>query len=120
MKYLIMITMNPAAFDGLAQQERDGIMEAMGPFMEKITATGELLGSQALADPRESSVVKVRDGVPVVTDGPYTESKEYLAGYYLVEVESKERAVEIAGMVPDAHVNAMEIRPVIFSSGIDL
>jgi hypothetical protein len=117
MKYMIMITMNPDAWNAISEDERNEVMAAMDPFMGKLTETGELIGSQALAEPSESTVVRVRDGAPVVTDGPYAESKEYLAGYYLVDCESKERAIEIAGMVPDAYINAMEIRPVLFSTG---
>jgi hypothetical protein len=120
MKYMIMITMNPDAWNAISEDERTDLMASFDPFLQKLTESGELIGTQALGEPSESTVVRVRDGVPVVTDGPYAESKEYLAGYYLVECETKERAIEIAAMVPDAHVNAMEIRPVIFSTGTNL
>ncbi|WP_410658284.1 YciI family protein [Amycolatopsis sp. lyj-112] len=119
MKYMIMITMNPAAWDAVGEDERNEVMARIDPFMQKLTESGELLGTQALGEPKESTVVRVRDGVPVVTDGPFAESKEFLAGYYLVECDSKERAIEIAGLVPDAHINAMEVRPVVFSSGVE-
>ncbi|OXM43972.1 YciI family protein [Amycolatopsis alba] len=119
MKYMIMITMNPAAWDALPEEERNEVVARIDPFMKKLTESGELLGTQALGEPKESTVVRVRDGVPVVTDGPFAESKEYLAGFYLVECDSKERAIEIAGQVPDAHINAMEVRPVVYSSGDD-
>ncbi|RSN22206.1 hypothetical protein DL990_37490 [Amycolatopsis sp. WAC 01416] len=117
MKYMIMITMNPTAWDALPEEERNEVVARIDPFMKELTESGELLGTQALGEPKESTVVRVRDGVPVVTDGPFAESKEYLAGFYLVECDSKERAIEIAGQIPDAHINAMEIRPVVFSSG---
>jgi hypothetical protein len=63
----------------------------------------------------------VRDGQPVVTDGPYAEAKEYMAGFYLVDVESRERAYELAAKIPDAAVEglAVEVRPVMFSAGAD-
>ena len=89
----------------------------MGRFVEYLKSTGELVLTQALAEPAESAVVRVRDGRPVVTDGPYVEAKEFLAGYYVVDVESRERALELAAMVPDAAVNAMEVRPIVFSAG---
>ncbi len=120
MKYMIMITMNPEAWNAIPQAEREEVMSSIDPLMKSLTESGELIGTQALADPSESVVVRVRDGVPVVSDGPYAESKEYLGGYYLVETETKERAIEIAGMIPDAHINAMEVRPVVFSSGTNL
>ena len=67
----------------------------MGEFdalSESCTASGELVGGAALADPPNSRTVRVRDGVPAVTDGPFAEAKEQLAGYYVVDCESIERA----------------------------
>lgn len=81
-----------------------------------------MISTQALADPSNSAVVRVRDGAPVVTDGPYLEAKEYLGGYYLIDVESRERALELAAMIPDAHVEGLgiEVRPVMFSAGQEM
>jgi hypothetical protein len=79
-----------------------------------------MVRTDALGDPSQSATVRVRDGVPVVTDGPYVEAKEFLAGYYLVDCESKERAIELAAMIPDAAFNAMEVRPVMFTGGEDV
>jgi len=65
-------------------------------------------------------VVRTQNGVPAVTDGPYLEGKEFLAGYYVVECETKERALEVAAMIPDARVEGLgiEVRPVMFSDGM--
>jgi hypothetical protein len=117
MKYMILITLNPEAMAALPDADRDELMAKYDPFLASLTESGELIGSQALAGPEETTVVRVQNGVPVQTDGPYLESKEFLAGYYLVDVASKERALEIAASVPDAHINAMEVRPVIHSTG---
>ena len=78
-----------------------------------------MITTQALADPSQSAVVRVRDGQPVVTDGPYLEAKEHLGGFYLIDCESKERAIELAAMLPDARIEGMgiEVRPVMFSDG---
>ena len=61
----------------------------------------------------------VRDGVPVITDGPYLEAKEFLGGYYLVDVASRDRALELAALIPDARFDGLgiEVRQVIFSGG---
>lgn len=71
--------------------------EAMMAIHRELTASGELVGAEGLAGPEAAKVV-THDGVgaPVVTDGPFAESKEFLAGYWLVDVESEERAIEIA------------------------
>lgn len=115
MKYLILIHLNPTAFEALPEAERTEIMNAMPGFLDSLRATGELLNTAALGQPSESSVVRRVDGAPAVTDGPYAESKEFMAGYYFIDCETKERALEIASSIPDAHVNSMEVRPVIFS-----
>jgi hypothetical protein len=119
MKFLLIMHVNPMIWEALTEEERNEVMNGHGAFMETIRASGELLGSTALADPSASAVVRVRDGVPAVTDGPYLESKEYLGGYYLVECENRARAHELAAMIPDARVEGLgiEVRPVVFSAG---
>jgi hypothetical protein len=112
-KYLVSIFLNPANMAALTEAERDGITDGVGRFVDHLKSTGELVGSYALGAPEESAVVRVRGGVPAVTDGPFLESKEFLAGYYVVDVESRARALEIAGLVPDATLNAMEVRPIV-------
>ncbi|GHF00879.1 hypothetical protein GCM10017786_37190 [Amycolatopsis deserti] len=122
MKYLLIMHVNPAVWESLTEEERTAIMSGHGPFMDAIRESGELISTQALADPSNSAVVRVRDGAPVVTDGPYLEAKEYLGGYYLVDVESRERALELAAMIPDARVEGLgiEVRPVMFSAGQEM
>ena len=117
MKYMILIQLNPAAMEAMPEAEREAVMRGHDEFQRITRESGEFVSTHALADPAESAVVRVRNGVPAVTDGPYVEAKEYLAGFYLVDCASKERALELAAMIPDAHVNAMEVRPVIFSLG---
>jgi hypothetical protein len=78
-----------------------------------------MITTQALADPSQSVVVRVHGGRPAVTDGPYLEAKEYLCGFYLIDCDSKERAIELAAMIPDATVDGMgvEVRQVMYSNG---
>lgn len=122
MKYLLIMHMNPQVWDGLTEEQRNEVMNGHEGFMKAIQESGEMISTQALADPANSAVVRVRGGVPVVTDGPYLEAKEYLAGYYLVDCESRERAIELAAMIPDAGVDGMgiEVRPVMFSGGTEM
>ena len=120
MKYLLMITMNPAVLDTLTEQERTAIFEAHEAFQAPLRETGELVGSATLADPSNSTTVKVRDGVPVVTDGPYLESKEFLAGFYVVDCETIDRASELAALIPDAALTGIEVRPVMGTSGLEM
>jgi hypothetical protein len=119
MKFMLIMHVNPMIWEALTEEERNEVMNGQGEFMETIRASGELLGTTALADPSASAVVRVRNGVPAVTDGPYLEAKEYLGGYYLVECENRERALELAALIPDARVEGLgiEVRPVVFAAG---
>ncbi|MET8654044.1 MULTISPECIES: YciI family protein [Nocardia] len=118
MKFMLIMHMNPLIWDALTDAERQEVMSGHGAFMDTIEKSGEMLGTAALADISDSVVVGVRNGVRTVTDGPYLEAKEYLGGYYLVDCESRERALELAAMIPDAAVEGLgiEVRQVVFSS----
>ncbi|MFF9645676.1 YciI family protein [Kitasatospora aureofaciens] len=120
MKYLIMMYPNAEVLDALSEEERNAVFQGHGGFMEKIKETGEFVGTLALAGTDQSSVVRVRGGVPAVTDGPYAEAKEYVGGVYIIEVKDQERAHEIAAMIPDAAVEGLgiEVRPIVFSDGL--
>jgi hypothetical protein len=119
MKFLLLMHMNPAVWEALTDDERNEVMTGHGAFMDTVTTSGEMILTQALADPSQSAVVRVRDGERLVTDGPYLEAKEYLGGYYLVDVENRERALELAAMIPDAKVPGLgiEVRPIMFDNG---
>ncbi|KAA9159757.1 hypothetical protein FPZ12_019190 [Amycolatopsis acidicola] len=122
MKYLLIMHMNPKIWDALTEEERNAVMQGHEPFIAEIRESGEMISTEALGDPSTSAVVRVIDGAPVVTDGPFLETKEYLAGYYLVDCETRERALELAAMIPDAAVPGMgiEVRPVMFSAGMEM
>src|SRR5438034_1129963 len=101
---------------------------AMGAIHAELTASGELVGAEGLSGPEAAKIV-THDGVgaPVVTDGPFPESKEFLAGYWLVDVESEQRAIEIAartsaapgpGGTPTAR--EIQVRPVMDASAMEM
>ena len=119
MKYLLIIHNNPA-LTALTADELQAVQDAHEPFQATLRETGELVGFAALAVPVLSRVVRVADGVPAVTDGPYVEAKEYLAGYYVVDAETPERAAEIAAMLPDARYGGVEVRPVMAAGGLEM
>ncbi|OZM82607.1 YciI family protein [Pseudonocardia sp. MH-G8] len=120
MKYLLIIQMNPATWESLSEEERTAIAEGQSGFMDTITATGELVGTHALADPSQSAVVQGRPGAFTVTDGPFAEAKEYMGGFYVVDCENVERAHELAAMIPGTDRLPIEVRPVIFTAGYGL
>ena len=119
MKFLINLHINPAVLDALTDEEKAAIGDGHAAFIEALKRSGELITTQALADPSQAAVVTVRDGRPVVTDGPFLEAKEYLGGFYLIDCESKERAIELAARIPDSAIEGLgvEVRQVMFADG---
>ncbi|MCA1648029.1 MAG: YciI family protein [Chloroflexi bacterium] len=100
MKYMIMMFGDAATM--MEQQSREWIAEMM-QFMhtlnDDLTRAGELVDAQGLTDGSRAKTVRFMDGIPVVTDGPFAESKESIIGYWIVDVESEARALEIAARV---------------------
>ena len=121
MKYVALVYNNPGAFEALSQSERDELMSEADAFLKEFSESGELLGGgEALADPSTGKTVRVRNGVPAVTDGPFAEAKEQLAGYYVLDCESLERAAEIVAHDPAARFWAVEVRPIMDTAGTEM
>ncbi|MCG5213506.1 YciI family protein [Streptosporangium sp. KLBMP 9127] len=117
MKYMLLIHNRPGYVGELPDAERDALMADVDTIMRELTKSGELVRGEALADPSETRTVRVRNGATAITDGPFTEAKEHFAGHIVVDVDSLERATEIAARWPDAKYAAMEVRAVIHESG---
>lgn len=113
MKYMLMIYANQQTWDSFPADEWPKAIAAQDTFNREFFDTGELLGAFGLADAVNARTVRVRDGAPAVTDGPYLETKEYLASYYLLDVADDARALEIAARLPWASMGAVELWPVM-------
>ena len=77
-----------------------------------IRASGHCIASEALQPVRTATTVRVRDGKVAVTDGPFAETKEQLAGFYLIDANDLNEAVQVASKIPPARVGSIEVRPV--------
>ncbi len=120
MKYLIIMQVDPAVLEQLTEEQQHQIGAGHGAFIAAVKESGEFIATQALADPSRSKVVRSSGssgGQPEVTDGPFVESKEFMGGFYLLDVEDEARAVELARQIPDAAIPglALELRPVMFA-----
>lgn len=117
MQYLILMQVDPSVLEQLTEEQQRQIGEGHQAFMRLTKETGEFIATQALADPSQSRVVRAGSSGPEVTDGPFVEAKEFMGGFYLLDVENEERIVELARQIPDASIPglALEIRPVMFS-----
>ena len=123
MKYLLMIYVNPesrAIWEALPESEQAVGVAAHAALLEELAASGELIVSEALADQSMAKRVSIREGRRISSDGPFGEVKELLAGFYLVECESLERAVEVAEKLPEASVGEIEVRPVMELGGSEM
>ena len=107
MRYLISIYGNDEKWAGNVD---DSIIAATDAHNRSLFESGELLGAFGVADQATAKQVRVVDGAPVVTDGPYIETKEYLGSIYLVDVEDEARALEIAAGMPSATFTEIEVR----------
>jgi hypothetical protein len=120
MKYMILIHSNPQSlelWETLTDQQRRDFGKAHMKLSEELAESGELVVSEGLADPEKARWVSARDGETIVSDGPFAEVKEHLAGFLLIECESFERAIEWASKVPDALLREVEVRPILDMSG---
>jgi hypothetical protein len=123
MKYMILIHGNPRsreAWLSFTDGEQAAGLEAYSALTEELVASGEMVVSEALADPSAGVRLPARENSLVRTDGPFAETKEHLAGFYLVECDGRQRAIEIAGRIPEAEFGLVEVRPVLTLSGPDV
>jgi hypothetical protein len=122
-KYMILISHNPASqqvWESFTAAQRAEGWKYYASLTEDLNASGEMIVSEALADPSLAKRIRVAEGQVMTTDGPFAEAKEHLAGFFLVDCESMDRAVEIAGRVPEAIFGLVEVRPVLQLGGADM
>ncbi|WP_202890993.1 YciI family protein [Kribbella shirazensis] len=119
-KYMLLIYSNAESWAGLSAEQRDGLTRAHENLTRELTEQGLLVSAAGLADPITTRTVQVRDDTATTTDGPYAEAKEHLAGFYLVECDDIDQAIGYAARMPDAEYVAVEVRPVMDTSGLEM
>jgi hypothetical protein len=115
-KYLLLVCWDAEKMDGQTEPDpgapREDEDEDEGfPWLDDLQARGVWLTGDQLAPPRRARSVRVRGGKRMVTDGPFTETKEAIGGFDLIECGSLEEAVEIASRHPAAEIGTIEVRP---------
>jgi hypothetical protein len=113
MQYLLLIYFDPAIYAAMSPAESQAAIDAYWQLDAEAKAAGVWLGSNALHGHELSTTLYVRDGEPIVSDGPFAESKEVLGGYYHVEVPGLREARFWAAKIPDASRGVIEIRPIV-------
>ena len=120
MKYMLLIYDNAQSRATFLGEQGEELMAEIDAIMQEVTESGELVGGDALADPSNTKTIRLVDGVPAITDGPFAEAKEHLGGYLIVDCESVERAAEIARRWPSARFTPLEVRPLMDTSGAEM
>ena len=105
MKYLCLVYLDEKRLDELPDED-------CVAFDDTIRKSGHCLGSEALQSVQTASTVRVRNGKVSVIDGPFAETKEQLAGFYLIEAADLDEAIELASRIPPAQVGSIEVRPI--------
>jgi hypothetical protein len=112
MRYLCLIYDDEAAMSQMPKEEGDAFMGEYFAFTEGIRQSGQYVAGEALHPVSTATTVRIRNGKLSTTDGPFAETKEQLAGFYMVEARDLDEAVRIASEIPPARVGSIEVRPV--------
>lgn len=116
MKYMLLIYFNEQA--GLSETERQECYAESMQLAHQIHASGQYLGANPLQPTSMATSIRVRDGKRLVTDGPFAETREQLGGYFLIEANNLDEAIDIAARIPMARKGTVEVRPVIDIPGL--
>jgi hypothetical protein len=112
MQYLTLIHIDPGLLAELPDAEYNRLMRGCFEKADALQQEGCLHGSQQLENPDSARTLRVRDGISRVTDGPFAETREFLAGFNLIEADSMDTAMAIAREFPWARFGSIEVRPV--------
>jgi len=112
MKYLCLIYDDEKMWPSMPKAEAETMMGEYFAFTEDIKKAGKMVAGDALQPTHTATTVRVRNGQVSVTDGPFAETKEQLAGFYLVDARDLNEAIQVASKIPPARVGSIEVRPV--------
>jgi hypothetical protein len=117
MKYLCLAYYDVKAFAALSGSELDAIVSRCPPHDEALRRSGHLVVQASLGSPQASTTLRPRNGKPAVTDGPFTETKEQVGGFFIIEARDLNEAIRVASKHPAANLGeqvgwAVEVRPI--------
>jgi hypothetical protein len=118
MKYLLLVHHDEEAFGKMSETKRKEILAESVQLTHQLHANGQYLSASPLHPAATAVIVQVRDRKRLVTDGPFMETKEQLAGYFLINAKDLDEAVGIATRVPGARIGTIEVRPLIEITGL--
>lgn len=113
MRYICLIHFDEQALENMPAAQRNALNAAHLDYNDELRRTGHFLIAEALEPPRTGVIVTVRDGRTVVTDGPFAETKEMIAGFYVIDAADMTEATAIAARLPVAPLARIEVRPAV-------
>lgn len=113
MQYILLIYSNEKVWDAKTPVQIGAVMAEYGGFTESIVKSGNFKAGEELQPVSAATTVRVRNGKPQVTDGPFAETREQLGGFYLIEADNLDQAIQIAGRIPSAREGCVEVRPIM-------
>jgi hypothetical protein len=112
-QYMLLIYGAEDGWESLSEDERGRIFQAYGAFTKELQDSGSMVAGDALESTQTATTVRVKNDETLTTDGPFAETKEQLGGYYLIEADSLDDAIEWAAKIPTAKHGSVEVRPVM-------
>ena len=112
MEYMILIYADEARYETMEEGQMASLMADFASYTQALEAAGVLRGGAELAPVRSATSVRLQNGKPVITDGPFAETKEQLGGYYLLDCANLDEALAWGGRCPAASLGTIEVRPV--------
>ncbi len=112
MKYAALVYYQESIINAMSEQEWHDLNQECVAGVERLSAQGKYLAGQALQPIESASTVQVRDGEVLISDGPFAETKEQLAGFYLLEARDLNEALQLASRIPPARFGSIEVRPI--------
>ena len=112
MQYLLLIYHSELDWENLSPTQQSTIYQEYRDLIQRLAATGKYIAGDELKPTTTATTVRLRDGHQTITDGPFAETKEQLAGYFLVNASDLDEAIAIAAQIPSARDGSIEIRPV--------
>lgn len=118
MKYLCQVWFDGSKLEAMSKEEKDRLDRDSLGYDEDLAESGHMIVAHALQSPKSAVTVRVRNGEMSATDGPFTETKEALGGFILIDAKDLNDAIRVAAGIPLAKLGAIEVRP-IYSFGKD-
>jgi hypothetical protein len=112
LKFMALIYGDRSRWETFTAEQREEAYAEYRAFADEARKAGVMVGGDELASTRDATTVRMRDGETLVTDGPYAEVKEALGGYYVLECDTIDDAVDYAARIPGAQYGAVEVRPI--------